>query len=78
MNYEELKEMEYEKCAGLLTKLIDLDKDTKQKILEGFKSMGIKNFFQQVESMDLSQEAIEKLKSMKAIIEILDRKRGCA
>lgn len=78
MNYQELKDKEYEKCVGLLADLIDLDADTKQKIHKYIHGMGIKNFFLQIESMDLSQETSEKLKSIKAIIELSDIKRGQA
>ncbi len=41
MNFEELKEMEYIKCVGLLAELIDLDTDAKEKIHKCFQSMGI-------------------------------------
>ncbi len=78
MNYQELKEKEYEKCVGLLADLIDLDADTRQKIHKYIHGMGINNFFLQIESMDLSQETSEKLKSIKAIIELSDIKRGRA
>lgn len=78
MNYQELKEKEYEKCVGLLADLIDLDADTRQKIHKYIHEMGIKNFFLQIESMDFSQETSEKLKSIKAIIELSDIKRGKA
>lgn len=78
MNYQELKEKEHEKCVGLLADLIDLDADSRQKIQKYIHGMGIKNFFLQIESMDLSQETSEKLKSIKAIIELSDIKRGRA
>lgn len=78
MNLEKLKEMEYIKCVGLLAELIDLDVDTKEKIHMCFQSMGIKNFFLHLESVDLPPEASEKLKSIKSIIEIVDAKRGRA
>jgi hypothetical protein len=61
MNLEKLKEMEYIKCVGLLAELIDLDVDTKEKIHMCFQSMGIKNFFLHLESVDLPPEAPEKL-----------------
>ena len=78
MNLEKLKEMEYIKCVGLLAELIDLDVDTKEKIHKYFQSMGIKNFFLHLESVDLPSETSEKLKSIKSIIEIVDEKRGRA
>lgn len=78
MNLEELKEMEYIKCVGLLAELIDLDTNEKEKIYKYFKSMGIKNLFLHLESVDLSPETTEKLKSIKSIIEIFDGKRGRA
>ena len=76
MNLEELKEMEYIKCVGLLAELLNLDADTKEKIHKCFQSMGMKNFFLHLESVDLSPETYEKLKSIKFIIETVDEKRG--
>jgi len=78
MNLEELKEMEYIKCMGLLAELIDLDADAKEKIHKSFQNTGIKNFFLHLESVDLPAEISEKLKSIKAIIEIVDVKKGRA
>lgn len=78
MNLEKLRDTEYIKCVGLLAELIDLDADTKEKIYKCFHSMGIKNFFLHLESVDLSPETTEKLKSIKSIIEIFDEKRGQA
>ena len=78
MNLEKLREMEYIKCVGLLAELIDLDVDTKEKIHMCFQSMGIKNFFLHLESVDLPPETSEKLKSIKSIIEIVDEKGGRA
>ena len=72
MNLEKLRETEYVKCAELLAELIDLDDDVKEKIRRCFQSMGIKNFFMHLESVDLSPETAEKLKSIKSIIEIFD------
>jgi hypothetical protein len=78
MDFEKLRETEYMKCVVLLAKLIDLDADTKEKIHKCFQSMGIKNFFLHLESADLSLETSEKLKSIKAIIEIFDEEGGQA
>lgn len=78
MNLEKLRDMEYIKCVGLLAELIDLDTDTKEKIHKCFQSMGIKNFFLHLESVDLPPETSEKLKSIKYILEIVDEKRGRA
>lgn len=78
MNYEKLKDKEYEKCVNLLGELIDVDADTRQKIHKCFQSKGIQNFFLLLDSMELSPEVIEKLKSIKAIIELSDIKRGQA
>lgn len=78
MNLEKLKEKEYIKCVELLAELIDLDANTKEKIHKCFQSMGIKNFFLHLESVDLSPETYEKLKSIKFIIETVDEKRGRA
>lgn len=78
MNLEKLRDTEYIKCVGLLAELIDLDADAKEKIHKCFQSMGIKNFFLHLESVDLPPEASEKLKSIKSIIEILDEKGGRA
>jgi len=78
MNLEKLRDTEYIKCVGLLAELIDLDADTKEKIHKCFQSMGIKNFFLHLESVDLSPETTEKLKSIKSIIEIFDEEGGQA
>lgn len=78
MNLEKLRDAEYIKCVGLLADLIDLDGDTKEKIHKCFQRMGIKNFFLHLESVDLSPETTEKLKSIKSIIEIFDEKGGQA
>jgi hypothetical protein len=78
MDLEELRDTEYVKCVDILDKLIDLDADSKEKVYKCFQSMGIKNFFLHLESVDLSPEISEKLKSIKSIIEIVDVKRGQA
>ncbi len=78
MDLEKLKDTEYVKCVDLLAELIDLDSDTNEKIHKCFQIMGIKNFFLHLESVDLSPETCEKLKSIKSIIEIFDGKRGRA
>ena len=78
MNSEKLRDMEYIKCVGLLAELIDLDANTKEKIHKCFQSMGIKNFFLHLELVNFSPETIEKLKSIKSIIEIFDEKGGQA
>lgn len=76
MNLETLRESEYRKCAGLLAELLGLDGDSKEKIQKCFQRMGIKNFFQHLESADFASETYEKLQSIQALIEILDDKRG--
>ncbi len=76
MNLETLNKSEYRKCAGLLAELLGLDGDTKEKIQKCFQRMGIKNFFQHLESAELAPETFGKLQSMQALIEILDDKRG--
>jgi hypothetical protein len=78
MDLKKLKDMEYIKCVGLLAELIDLDADAKERIHKYFQSIGIKNFFLHLESVDLPPETSEKLKSIKSIIEIVDEKRGRA
>ena len=78
MNLEKLKDMEYQKCTGLLAELIGLDADTKEKIYNCFKNMGIENFFLHLESLDLSQETSEQLKSLKSVIEMFGEERGQA
>ena len=75
MYLEELREMEYVKCINLLAGLIDLDSDTKVIIYKGFQSVGIKNFFLHWNSVELPPEIIEKLNSIKAIIDLYDAKR---
>lgn len=76
MDLEKLRNTEYKKCVDLLAELIDLDTDLKAKILKSFQGMGIKSFFLKIESVGLSLETAEKLKSIKAIIDIFDFKRG--
>ncbi len=78
MNLEKLRETEYIKCVNLLAELIDLDADTTEKIHKCLRCMGVKNFFLHLESADLSPETSEKLKSLKAIIEIFDEEGGQA
>lgn len=78
MNLEKLRETEYVRCAELLAELIDLDDDIKEKIRRCFQNMGIKNFFLNLESVNLSPETAEKLKSIKSIIEIFDDEGGQA
>lgn len=76
MDLEKLRDTEYIKCVDLLAKLLDLDADTKEKIHKYLQGMGIKNFFLQLESVGLPPETTEKLKSIKAIMEIYDDIRG--
>lgn len=76
MNLEKLRDKEYLKCTGLLSELIGLDTDTEEKIYKCFQSMGITYFFKHIELVGLPQEASEKLKIVKFIIEILDEKGG--
>lgn len=78
MDLEKLRNTEYLKCVDILAELIDLDADAKEKICKCFQRMGIKSFFLQLELVGLSPETTEKLKSIKAIIEIFDEKRGLA
>jgi len=78
MNLKETRNMEYSKCVNLLAKLIDLDDDTKEKIYKCFQSMGIKNFFMNLESLNLPFEICEKLKNIKSVIEMFDEKGGNA
>jgi len=78
MKLEKLRETEYVKCVGLLTELIDLDVDAKERIHKCFQSMGIKNFFLHLESADLSPETTEKLRSIQSIVEIFDEVGGQA
>ena len=76
MDLEMLRNDEYSKSAGILAALIELDAEKKEKIHKYFQSIGIKSFFQQLESLDLSPETIDKLKNVKAIIELSGEKRG--
>ena len=75
---ERLIDTEYVKCVGLLSRLIEIDKDTEEKIYKYFRSMGIKVFFLHLESIDLPPETSEKLKSIQYIIEMFDEERGQA
>lgn len=77
-DFKILRDTEYVKCVRLLAELIDLDTDIKEKIYNCFQSMGIQNFFIHLELVDLHIETCEKLKSIKAIIGLLDGKGGQA
>ncbi len=76
MDIEKLRNQEYSKSIDTLSALIEIDADEKEKIYKSFQRMGIKSFFQQLESQDLSSETIDKLKNVKAIIELSSEKRG--
>lgn len=78
MNIKEKRSTEYSKCVNLLAKLIDLDDNTKEKIHKCFQRMGIKNFFINLELVDLPLETCEKLKSIKSVIEMFDEEGGQA
>lgn len=78
MDSKILRDTEYAKCVGILAELIDIDTDTKEKIYKCFQSMGIQNFFIHLDLVDLPIETCEKLKSIKAIIGLLDGKGGQA
>jgi len=80
MNLEKSRKAEYKKCAALLSLLIGLDADTEEMVCECFQNMGVYNFFLYLESLelDLSHEAYEKLKSLKAVIEVFGEERGQA
>jgi len=72
MNLKEIRNTEYSKCVDLLAKLLDLDDNTKEKIHKCFQSMGIRNFFINLESLDFLFETCEKLKSIKSVIAMFD------
>lgn len=76
MDIEKLRNEEYSKSIDILSALIEIDADEKEKIYKCFESMGIQSFFQQLETLDLSQETTDKLKNVKAIIELSSEKRG--
>lgn len=78
MNLKETRNTEYSKCVNLLAKLIDLDDNTKERIHKCFRSMGIKSFFINLESLDLPFEICEKLKNIKSVIEMFDEEGGQA
>ncbi len=80
MNLEKSRKAEYKKCAALLSLLVGLDADTEERVCGCFQNMGVDDFFLYLESLelDLSQETSEKLKSLKAIIEIFGEERGQA
>jgi len=78
MSLEKLRNTEYQKCAALLAGLIGLDTEMEERIYKYFQSMGIKNFFLHLESVDLPQETSEQLKNIKSIIEIFGEERGRA
>jgi len=80
MNLEKSRNAGYKKCAALLSLLVGLDSVEEEKIYRCFQNMGVDNFFLYLESLelDLSHEAYEKLKSLKAVIEIFGEERGQA
>lgn len=45
MNLEKLRDVEYIKCVDLLTELLDLDADAKEKSISAFKRWELKVFF---------------------------------
>lgn len=78
MDLEKSRNTEYQKCAALLAQLIGLDADTEGRVYKCFQSMGIKSFFLHLESLDLPQEIIERLKNIKSIVEMIVEKGGQA
>ena len=55
-----------------------MDFDTEGRVYKCFQSMGIKSFFLHLESLDLPQEIIERLKNIKSIVEMIVEKGGQA
>ncbi|MEW6065144.1 hypothetical protein SAMN02745133_03160 [Desulforamulus putei DSM 12395] len=80
MNSEKSRNAEYKKSAALLSLLVGLDADAEERVYRCFQNMGVDNFFLYLESLELglSQEATEKLKSLKVIIDIFSEGRGQA
>lgn len=78
MNLEKSRDMEYKKCLDLLAELIDLDADTEERIYMCFQSMGVNNFFLNLELINLPKEVSEKLTDIKSIIEMSEVERGQA
>jgi len=78
MDFLELRDMEYEKCAGLLAELLNLGADAKEKMHNRLQSMGMGGFLLNVESLGLPPVTIEKLRSVKDLIEIYGIQRGRA
>jgi hypothetical protein len=76
MNLKELKKTEYAKCVDLLAKLTNLDAGEKEIIHKAFEEMGIKSFFLHLDSVEMAPETIDKLESIKAIVEMSDARRG--
>lgn len=76
MGLNESRNAEYQKCADILAKLIDLSDCEKDIIIKYFRSNGITKFFLHIESMDLPSVTIEKLKNIKSIVDISNEERG--
>jgi len=74
MSLEKSRNVEYQKCTVFLAQLIGLDADTEERVYKCFQSMGIKSFFLHLESLDMPQEIIEKLKNIKSVVEMVDEK----
>lgn len=78
MNLEKSRNEGYQKCAALLSLLIGMDAETEGKVYRCFLSMGIKSFFIHLELLDLPQEYIEKLRSIKSVLGVADERGGQA
>lgn len=63
---------QYERVVDTISWLLSLESSAEYTIKAMLSQMGIKSFFINLESLDLPSNAIEKLKNLRTIIEVLD------
>jgi hypothetical protein len=70
------KAIQYQKIVDLMTWLLELNEEAEKKVSAYIKSVGIKTFFLNLESFDLSEDVLLKLQDLRAIIEAFDGEVG--
>lgn len=66
---------EYKYIIYLLEQLLEMDVNTEEKIKGYIENFGIDNFLKNIELMDLPYDILEKLESLKQIIEALEEQK---
>jgi hypothetical protein len=62
----------YQETAEVMAWILELDKETEQKVKKTIESIGIKIFFLNIDSLDFTDEVKKKLKVLKTVIEAFD------